>query len=303
MYQNVALSISPDGSAEAPIPNSGPLGPYGGRWNVSALSVVRGWSTQPMSYGPTGVFLNAYAVVLSLTPTRRRTTVDGALLFEGWTPPGAMRVQKPGDRVATEMFTPFDQIALYIPTETFRSILREQRRPADVLPDIIDPLWRVDKFVDASLRCAVSALQSQSRESCHYLSVMGRSIAAHLLYHYTRDSVAADAGRNTDGEPVDRAIQFIDANIEHSPTLAEMASAARLPIDRFRREFKAATRMSPHQYLIRRRVDRACELIAASRKPRFAEIALECGFADQSHLSTTFRRVLGVTPARFTRQV
>jgi AraC family transcriptional regulator len=160
----------------------------------------------------------------------------------------------------------------------------------------------VDKFVDASLRCAMAALNCKNRESYYYLSCLGRTIAAHILHQYSQDTTCGKLADDPDGEPVERAIQFIDANIEQSPTLADMAGAARLPIDKFRREFKAATQMSPHQYLIRRRVDRACELIAAARKPKFAEIALECGFADQSHLSTTFRRVLGVSPARFMRQ-
>jgi len=301
MYQNLALSIAPDGLTEAPPPPSGPLGPYSGGWDVSALSLVRGWSHEPMSYGPSGVFMNAFAVVISLTPTRRRTTVNGNVVFEGWTAPGAMRVQRPCERVATDMFTPFDQVALYIPTDMLRAIRKEQSGDEELEIDIIDPLWKFDKFIDASMRCMASAIDCRRKDSLSYLNSMGRNIASHILYHYAPGSPGAPCPGESDSCSIERAIRFIEANIENSPSLAEMASAASLPVDKFRREFKAATDMSPHQYLIRRRVDRACELIASSQKPKFAEIALECGFADQSHLSTTFRRVLGVSPARFTR--
>ncbi len=297
----MALTIAPDGTAGSP-PPSGPFGPYSSGWNVGALSVVRGWSSKPMSYGPSGVFQNAFAVIISLTPTRRRTTVNGDLVFEGWTAPGAMRVQRPGEFVATDMFTPFDQLALYIPTDMLRTIRQEQSSSDAPDVDIIDPLWQFDKFVDASMRCMMPALQCGSRESHCYLAHMGRNIASHIVYHYARETGKSSQGRDCESGPIRQAVRFIDANIENSPTLAEMASAAGLPIDKFRRAFKAATDMSPHQYLIRKRVDRACELIAASPRPKFAEIALECGFADQSHLSTTFRRVLGVSPARFMRQ-
>jgi AraC family transcriptional regulator len=300
MFQNLALSIAPDGSSEAPLPEWGR--PGGGHSSIEALCLIHGWSSQPMSYSPAGVFLNAFAVVLSLTPTRRRTTVNGDVLFEGWTPPGAMRIQRPGEHVATEMFTGFDQVALYIPTTTFQSILRAQSRAqADI--DIVSPLWSVDGFIDNSLRCMAAALSRRSLESYHYLTVMGRAVASHVLYHYAAAAERARPGSDPDRGAVERAIQFIDAHLQDGPSLAAIASAADLPIDRFRREFKAATHMSPHRYLIRRRVDRACALIAASPRPRFADIALECGFADQSHLSTTFRRVLGVSPARFMRQV
>jgi AraC family transcriptional regulator len=309
MYQNLALSIAPDGLTEAPPPPSGPLGPYSGGWDVSALSLVRGWSHEPMSYGPSGVFRNAFAVVISLTPTRRRTTVNGDVVFEGWTAPGAMRVQRPCERVATDMFTPFDQVALYIPTVMLREIQKEQSGSEDIDIDIIDPLWQFDKFIDASMRCMVSAIDCRRKDSLSYINSLGRNVASHILYHYARGSADAQQSRDphsrdqhsrgSGARSIQQAVRFIEANIENSPSLAEMASAASLPVDKFRREFKAATDMSPHQYLIRRRVDRACELIAASAKPKFAEIALECGFADQSHLSTTFRRVLGVSPARF----
>ncbi len=254
-----------------------------------------------MSYGPSGVFMNAFAVVLSLTPTRRRTTVNGQVVFEGWTAPGAMRVQRPCEKVATDMFTPFDQVALYIPTDMLRTIRKEQSGSEDIEIDIIDPLWQFDKLIDASMRCMVSAIDCRRKDSLAYISSMGRNIASHILYKYGRGPAGAQGLGDSESCSVQQAIRFIEANIENSPSLAEMASAASLPIDKFRREFKAATEMSPHQYLIRRRVDRACELIASSRKPKFAEIALECGFADQSHLSTTFRRILGVSPARFTR--
>jgi AraC family transcriptional regulator len=300
MYQTSALSIATDGSREVPMPRFDPAAR--GIWSVDSLAVIHSWSEGPTAYGTARVFTNGYAVTLSLTPTRRRTTVNGAVIFEGWTPAGGMRLQRPGDDVSTQMFTPFDQVSFYIPAAVFHSILRDQGQSQGDLLDIAAPLWHVDGVIDANLRSAVLAIESRSKASCYYLNSMAHLIATHVLHRYGHDAHRTTPWDAVDAPALKRVFHFIDANIDKALSLADMALASGLSVDRFRREFKAATQMSPHQYVIRKRVDRARELLSSSRNPRLADIALACGFADQSHLSTTFRRVLGISPARFARQ-
>ena len=270
-------------------------------WEVGALSVMHARSHHPTSYGQVGGFVNGFAVTLSLTPTRRRTLVNGNLVFDGCAPPGAIRVQRPGEQVTADLLTAFEQVTAFIPMSTFRSILREQGRPDDGHFDLVDPLWRVDAMVDATLRCALRAIKNRSKASYHYLNTLGRALAAHLLYQYSPDPAGCATLKSLPAPGMRRALEFIEANLDRNLSLAEMALAAGMSTDRFRREFKDIHRQSPHQYLIQRRVSRACELIAANRRPKFADIALKCGFADQSHLSTTFRRVLGAPPTSFVR--
>jgi AraC family transcriptional regulator len=300
MYQTSALSIAADGSRELPMPDFNPTDT--GFWSIDSLAVVHSWSARPTTYGTPRVFTDAFAITLSLTPTRRRTTVNGAVIFEGWAPAGAMRVQRPGDNICTEMFTPFDQVSFYIPTATFSSILRDQGLSQGDLLDIAAPLWSIDAVIDANFRSAISALESRSKASFYYLNSMAHLIATHVLHQYGADAHGATAWDKAGAPALKRVFQFIDANIDKPLSLADMAVASGLSIDRFRRDFKATTQMSPHQYVIRRRVERARTLLTSSRNPKLADIALACGFADQSHLSTTFRRVLGVSPARFARQ-
>ncbi|WP_345711050.1 helix-turn-helix transcriptional regulator, partial [Kineococcus glutinatus] len=64
----------------------------------------------------------------------------------------------------------------------------------------------------------------------------------------------------------------------------------------FARLFRVATGCSPHQHVLRRRVERARELVVGTAVP-LAQVAARCGFADQSHLTRALRRELGVTPA------
>ena len=77
-----------------------------------------------------------------------------------------------------------------------------------------------------------------------------------------------------------------------------MAAIARLSAYHFARQFKAATGLPPHQYVIARRVERARELLRAGDLP-LAEVAVSAGFSDQSQLTHHFRRLVGVTPGRF----
>jgi AraC family transcriptional regulator len=78
-----------------------------------------------------------------------------------------------------------------------------------------------------------------------------------------------------------------------------MASAARLSVYHFARQFKAATGLPPHKYVIMRRVERAKELLQTNTHLTLAEVAAHAGFSDQSHLSHHFKRHVGVTPGRY----
>jgi AraC family transcriptional regulator len=78
-----------------------------------------------------------------------------------------------------------------------------------------------------------------------------------------------------------------------------MAGIANVSPYHFTRQFKAATGLPPHQYVIARRVERARQLLQEDRDFSLAEIAAHAGFSDQSQFSLHFKRVVGVTPRQF----
>lgn len=89
--------------------------------------------------------------------------------------------------------------------------------------------------------------------------------------------------------------------IGHDLTAAEIAGTCGLTIDQFNRGFRAATGLPPHRWRLRQRVLRAMELLDRSTLP-ISEIALSCGFADQSHLTRVFHQQVGLSPAVWRRQ-
>jgi AraC family transcriptional regulator len=83
--------------------------------------------------------------------------------------------------------------------------------------------------------------------------------------------------------------------------MKQLAAVALLSPSHFGRQFKAATGLPPHHYVLARRVERAKHLLQQDRDLSLAETAACAGFSDQGRFSHHFKRIVGVTPRRFRR--
>lgn len=97
---------------------------------------------------------------------------------------------------------------------------------------------------------------------------------------------------------VKRVIRFIVENAARSTTVADLAAVARLSVSHFSRAFRRSFGATPHSVVARHRVERAKALLASTNQP-IAAIALDCGFADQSHLTRLFRRQVDLAPGQW----
>ena len=95
-----------------------------------------------------------------------------------------------------------------------------------------------------------------------------------------------------------RVLEFIEDTLDGPLALGELASVAGMPPLRFLRSFTHATGRTPHAYITERRLQRARSLLRASNAP-LAAIALDCGFAHQSHLGAVFKSRLGLSPQQY----
>ena len=84
-------------------------------------------------------------------------------------------------------------------------------------------------------------------------------------------------------------------------SVVAIAKACKWSTSHFTRAFKVSTGVPPHRWLLEMRVESARELLVQSEAP-LAEIAYTCGFADQSHMSRVFSRVLGMSPGVWRRE-
>jgi AraC family transcriptional regulator len=129
-------------------------------------------------------------------------------------------------------------------------------------------------------------------------------LAVHLIRHAL---TPARLVRGRDGAlPRSRlraVVEYIEEHLDAGPTLAQLAAVAHLSPYHFARQFKAATGLPPHQYVILRRIERTKHLLQSGSEHSLAEIAAHAGFADQSQFSRQFKRLVGITPGQFRMSV
>ena len=97
-----------------------------------------------------------------------------------------------------------------------------------------------------------------------------------------------------------RAKEILSANLNGDVPLKEVARECRLSVSHFSRAFRRTVGVAPHNWLLTRRVELAQEKLRYSRLS-LSEVALACGFADQSHLTRVFTGMVGVSPGAWRR--
>lgn len=102
------------------------------------------------------------------------------------------------------------------------------------------------------------------------------------------------------GRQMARIREFVDANIDSDIRLHQLAELCGRSTEYFVRLFKATSGVSPYQYVLNLRIERARALLA-DENLTLAEIALACGFSHQEHFTRMFRRFTGITPGRYRR--
>jgi AraC family transcriptional regulator len=123
-----------------------------------------------------------------------------------------------------------------------------------------------------------------------------RMIGLELLQRYSNIGAPVPSRSDLTRARVASTCEYVDANLTGDLSLHGIATAVQVRPHRLARDFRDRTGVPLHQYVLGRRVETAALLLRSSQTP-LAAIALECGFADQSHLTTAFRRRVGVTPA------
>jgi AraC family transcriptional regulator len=163
--------------------------------------------------------------------------------------------------------------------------------PLDQLP--LPPLRAALDAVGAELAAGGAGGSLAAEALANVLAVhLLRYVTARRRPHRARDG-ALPRGR------LRAVVEYVEEHLDAGLTLGQMASAARLSPYHFARQFKAATGLPPHRYVIARRVERAKELLLGGGDICLAEVAAHVGFSDQSRFTHHFKRLLGVTPGQF----
>lgn len=132
-------------------------------------------------------------------------------------------------------------------------------------------------------------------------AMIGTMAAVMSRHGAERERIAAGLQRpaGREAQAAARALDYLDSHYAEAVDLARLSAVTGLPRARLIRTLRRETGLTPHAWLTDRRVKAARPLLAAGRSP--AEVALDCGFCDQSHLNRAFKARVGVTPGMYQR--
>jgi AraC family transcriptional regulator len=174
----------------------------------------------------------------------------------------------------------------------------------DARLDKLEVPYRVDLadgIIASRMRALQTELDNPGLMGRLYADCLGSEIAVRIVRRHSTKAAPPARGGLTHRR-LRRVQDYIEANLSGEITLADLAALAGVSNTHFCRAFHKSVGLASHQYVIRRRVERAKQLLAQSELP-IAEIAVAVGFGDQSHLTSHFRRLVGTTPWRFRNQI
>lgn len=209
--------------------------------------------------------------------------------------PGALCIMPQGHSSEWEITDPFEFVHLYIPDDQMRRMFAEtfdrdarlmvlpEATFADV-PTLARALQQMVKamFVDGHLLAEEAMMQTINDFFVHprYGGVRPRAINGGLAAHVRG-----------------RILEYIEAHLDETIRLQDLAIIAQLSAFHFQRMFRATYGVSPHGWVAHRRVERAKSMLCG-REP-IAQIASACGFSSQSHMTRAFKSGTGVTPSAY----
>jgi AraC family transcriptional regulator len=221
--------------------------------------------------------------------------INGKCVHDGVGMPGMVHVTEPGASARCLFRGAFDTLHLHVSNALID----------ECLPDVVNrprPLLTIrsgltsDATIERLARSLLAAEQHRGSLGPLYTDCIGVAILTLLLSAAQTDGGAG--GPSSSGLVkwrLRRTIEYIETHLGEPIRLADMAGAAGLTRIHFATCFKAATGLRPHEYLLRRRIERGQEMLLVAGIS-VVDIALSVGFQSQSHFTTTFARFVGQTP-------
>lgn len=177
---------------------------------------------------------------------------------------------------------------------------------ADCLPGdpallaLLPRMGEQDPVLERLLLAVRDVLDDAQAAAVCYADHLARAVAGRLIQSHS--SVAGQRPAPMRREPpsadLHRAIAFMRQNLHRSIDLTEIAGSTPMTASQFARRFRTAVGLPPHRYLLHLRTQHAAYLLRQTRRP-IVDVAQDCGFASQEHLTRVFKRAMGTTPASY----
>lgn len=243
---------------------------------------------------------DAYLLVVHLRDlVNHELWFDDRLVSRAPQKAGAAHLYDLGGDPRARVFQPASTVHFYLPKSSLNEFA-EQHGLAPIADLASAPGAGVEDSVMSHLSlAALHALHEPHATTGLLLDQIMNGVCAHTLSRFGRMSAATSRGvGGLAAWQERRAKELMDAELDVS--LTQIAASCQLSVTHFVRAFRQSTGMSPHQWLIRRRVQKAMALLVDPTLD-IAEIALSCGFSSQSHLNRAFSARVGMPPGQWRR--
>jgi len=236
---------------------------------------------------------DCHVVKIILRNTNIRFGVGGRTVHDGAITPGMIHVTGPSIPVCCLFREPYDVLHLHVPNNLIAECAGDMTGRTIVVLGLND-VPRRDMTVDALSRALLDADRIGGSFGQLYADGIGIAIIARLLAAEKRMAERPKVSVLARWR-LKRAIDYFEAQIGKPVSLAAASSSAGLSPMHFAAQFRAATGLRPHEYLLRRRIERAQEMLTKTGMS-LVDIALSVGFQTQSHFTSVFKRYAGLPP-------
>jgi AraC family transcriptional regulator len=270
---------------------------YGLEWNaLGAVRYLKSSTSGEFSMPPAP----RHGLVLTIQPAERLDVQYAGLTVKRPPLAGSINVIPAGNSVQWSRQGSMDALFIHLEPSLVERVAAESF-DFDSSRAVLPPLYGLNV---PELRSAMLAVDAELRTGGVGGSLLAESfaniLAVNLIRHITgRNRELAGADGVLPRHKLRRVIEYIMENLEGNPTLEGMAAVVSFSPYHFARQFKAATGLAPHQFVIARRIERAQHLLRTNSELGLADVAFRSGFANQSHFCLHFKRIAGLTPRQF----
>jgi AraC family transcriptional regulator len=199
---------------------------------------------------------------------------------------------------------PFTYLHVYMPHSMIEGLASETSAAQAGAVVLIDPMCSRDPLVETVCRKLLREMAQPDKCSRLVVDCLGQELGIRLLRQHSNLSgsqcLTSNSGPGYRDGRLRRAMEYLEARLGEDVGLKDVAAEVGLSTTHLANLFRDGTGDPPHRWLMRRRFEQACELLA---KPHLSitDIAHQCGFASSQHLATVMRKLLATTPTAYRR--